>query len=130
MNGHRTLEALRVFRNLLCQELGCYVDLYGAQMSPCMWRHWLRDIQNDDAERPTTMYRLMCDHMMTLESKQLLRTRDWLYHSNVLRLVDKLPMKLKRDFYLEFEINYKSNKNKVYNKLLVMLEPMPPHEAS
>ena len=99
-------------------------------MSPCMWRHWLRAIQNDEAARPTTMYRLMCDHMMTLETKQLLRIRDWLHHSKVLHLVDALPIKLKRDFYLGFEINYKTNKNNVYNKLLVMLEPMPPREAS
>ena len=55
-SGQRTLQALRLFRKLLCEELGVNVDLYGVQMSPCMWRHWLRDIAKDEAMHEETKY--------------------------------------------------------------------------
>ena len=102
-SGERTLRALRLFRKLLCEELGVYVDLYGVQMSPCMWRHWLRDIAKDEATHEATKYRLMCQVTLELESDRLIDMREWLTHVEALHLLEKQPIALKREFYLKFK---------------------------
>ncbi len=49
ISGERTLEALKTFRRLLCEEFGRYLELYGVQMFPCLRCHELRDLNHVDS---------------------------------------------------------------------------------
>jgi hypothetical protein len=112
-NGDITLDALRAFRNLLSETLGCYVDLYGVQMSPCMWRHWLRDIAKDEAMHEQTKYRMMCEAMLDVESKWILFMRDWLADVDALDIVESQPTKVKTLFFKNFKPKSGSSKDDV-----------------
>ena len=119
-NGHRTLEALRKVRQLLCAEMRCYVDLNGIQMSSCLWRHWLRSIQKGEAAHYNNQYRLMCQLSLRMESNNLIKFRQWLSHIKVLDHIDHLPIQLKCKFYSEFERTACSKKNDVMKALQKM----------
>ena len=116
-NGDVTLKAIRVFRDLLCEHLGCYVDLYGVQMSPCMWRHWLRAIKRDETMHEQTKYRMMCQVLFRVETKTLLSMREWLLDIDALDLLDSKSVQVQRKFYVEFDRNSRTVKADVLKAL-------------
>ena len=119
-NGHTTLEALRKIRDLLCDELGCHVNLQVVQQSSCLWRHWLRGMQKSEAIHQNNKYRLMCKNSLQLECTYLADFRQWLSHIDVLDHITQLPITLRCKFYATFKRKATSGKGDVMKALKKM----------
>ena len=103
VDGTRTLHALREFRALLCTTFGCYVDLYCAQMLPCMWRHWLRSIRLETPQKTATVYRQLAESTLLYECDRIKSSREWVAHFGLMPLLKKVDIGLAADFLLKYK---------------------------